>query len=62
MDYPHDMQALLKSTQKNWGKKTTEAKAKRGCKTIPKYDAFSVHYSTRKGCKEYWKNMCRDVN
>ena len=37
------MQALLKSTQKKWKKKSSEIKTKRGRKTIPDYDAFPVN-------------------
>ena len=51
------MQTLLKSTQKKCKKKTTEAMAKKGRKTISEYNAFSMHRSTGHVVKRIGKTL-----
>jgi hypothetical protein len=51
------MQTLLKSTQKKCKKKTTESMANKNRKTIPEYNAFSVHRSTAHVVKKMRKTL-----
>ena len=51
------MQTLLKLTQKKRKKKTIEAMAKKDRKTIPEYNAFSVHHSTGHVVKRIGKTL-----